>query len=440
MDNEMNGENSDKRTEDDVEYHLYPYSYEEKREEDTTTEESPGTEQDDSETPATERQEEIKDYEETYEISVKDTTEENATEMPESKTGFKAEPSESTENVQASDTAKNNTFEKKEIDEPGNEKATARGVPFTEAPATRKKGRMWQYVAVLAVVLFIIGASFAVIYQTFNGDIYSSNEKVAVIYVQGTLISSSIPGGLGYVSSEEVSDNIRRALKDKNVKAIVLRVNSGGGSSTAGEEIYTEVKKASDGGVPVIISMGDVAASAAYHLSAPADLIIANPSTMTGSIGTIWTFQNLSAYYEDEGIEFYIVKSGEFKDMGGSWRGLSEDEKEYANKVVAEIYNNFIWHVAEGRGLSITEVKELSDGRIYTGREAKELGLVDEFGNLYDAIDRAAEIGGIEGQPTIVYMNKPSISSLLFGSEAEATVSAKEFLRYYEESPYGQIT
>jgi protease-4 len=249
-----------------------------------------------------------------------------------------------------------------------------------------------------------------------------------------------VPGGIGYVSSEEISDNIRKALRDKNVKAIVLRVNSGGGSSTAGEEVYTEVKKASDSGVPVIISMGDVAASAAYHLSAPADLIVANPSTMTGSIGTIWTFQNLSAFYNEEGVEFYIVKSGEFKDMGGAWRGLSDDEKEYANKVVAEVYGNFIRDVAEGRDMSTSEVKSLADGRIYTGRQAKNLGLVDEFGNLYDAIDMAADMVNIEGEATVIYMNKPSLSSLLFGSESEATVSAEEFLRYYEESPYGQIS
>lgn len=303
----------------------------------------------------------------------------------------------------------------------------------------KKKSRKWQYVAIVTVLLFVIGGTVAVIYQSFNGELYPANDKVAVIYVQGTLITSSIPGGLGYVSSEEVSDNIRKALRDDNVKAIVLRVNSGGGSSTAGEEIYTEVKKASNSGVPVVVSMGDVAASAAYHLSAPADLIVANPSTMTGSIGTIWMFQNLSTFYENEGVDYYVVKSGEFKDMGSSWRGLSDEEKEYANSVVTEVFGNFVRDVAEGRDMSVSEVKALADGRIYTGKEAKELGLVDEFGNLYDAIDMAAELGDIEEDPTVVYMNKPSLSSLLFGSEAEAEVSTEQFLRYYEESPYGQI-
>jgi signal peptide peptidase A. Serine peptidase. MEROPS family S49 len=420
---EMNGDNSDKKTEDDVEYHRYPYSYGEAGKDSIHT--SPGSDNaepevtEPEETSATGEAVETTAEAEIYQtmadnIADDDPVDEIPVEEEKEKTEYKQEK---TINAR-----------------------TSYAEPSREPPVVKKKSRKWQYITIVAVLLFVIGASFAVIYQTFNGDLYSSNDKVAVIYVQGTLITSSIPGGLGYVSSEEISDNIRKALRDEDVKAIVLRVNSGGGSSTAGEEVYTEVKKASDSGVPVIISMGDVAASAAYHLSAPADLIIANPSTMTGSIGTIWTFQNLSAYYSDEGVEFYIVKSGEFKDMGGAWRGLSDDEKEYANKVVAEVYGNFVRDVAEGRGLTISEVKALADGRIYTGREAKELGLVDEFGNLYDSIDRAAEMGGIQGDPTIIYMNKPSLSSLLFGSESEATVSSEEFLRYYEESPYGQIS
>jgi protease-4 len=415
----MNGDNSNQKQEDDIDYHLYPYSYDENENDEIQT----SVEFDNIETKAPD------DI-----ASAKNKPEENSSfESP-----AKREKINDTTNDETVNTTPE-TSNDKTITEPKKEAMAGYNEPRREPPVIKKKSRKWQYIGIVAVLLFIIGATFAVIYGSFNGDLYSSNNKVAVIYVQGTLITSSIPGGLGYVSSEEVSDNIRKALRDEDVKAIVLRVNSGGGSSTAGEEIYSEVKKASDSGVPVIISMGDVAASAAYHLSSPADLIVANPSTMTGSIGTIWTFQNLSGYYENEGIDYYIVKSGEFKDMGGAWRGLSDDEKEYANKVVAEVFGNFVRDVAEGREMSVSEVKSLADGRIYTGREAKELGLVDEFGNLYDAIDMAAEMGEIEGEPTIVYMNKPSLSSLLFGSEAEATVSAEEFLRYYEESPYGQI-
>ncbi|MBN2111069.1 MAG: signal peptide peptidase SppA [Methanosarcinaceae archaeon] len=307
------------------------------------------------------------------------------------------------------------------------------------ASVSRKKSRKWQYIAIVAVLLLIIGSSFLLLFQAFSGDLYSPGDKIAVIYIQGTLLTSSVPGGLGYATSEDIAESIREATADENVKAIVLRINSPGGSSTAGEEVYTEVKTASESGVPVVVSMGDVAASAAYHISAPADLIVANPSSMTGSIGTIWMFENLSVYYEEEGIEYYIAKSGEFKDMGGSWRGLTEDEKEYANRVVAEVYGNFVEDVARGRNMSVGEVRDLADGRIYTGQRAQELGLVDEIGNFYYALDRAAELGGIEGEPTIVYINRPTLSSLLFGSEADVSAAVDQFLNFYEESPYGRI-
>ncbi|AFV23851.1 signal peptide peptidase A [Methanolobus psychrophilus R15] len=379
---------------DDVEYHTYPYSYEDTKEED-------GNQQKAS-------------------VSHVDSSIEDAT--------IVAEPQ-----IQAGSGQMDNSGRYEE------KKVFSEDLYTGQAPPVKKKSRKWQYIAIVGVLLLIIGSSFALMHQALSGELYTSNDKVAVIYVQGTLLTSSIPGGLGYATSEDISANIRKATNDKAVKAIVLRINSPGGSSTAGEEIYTEVKRASESGIPVVVSMGDVAASAAYHLSAPADLIIANPSTMTGSIGTIWTFQNSSGYYDQEGVEIYVAKSGEFKDMGGSWRGLSDDEKEYANEVVLEVYGHFIQDVADSRRMSLEDVKDLADGRIYTGQKAKELGLVDELGNLYYAINRASELGGIQGEPVVVYMNKPTLSSLLFGSESD-TSAVDQFLRYYDESPYGQIT
>ena len=422
----MNGDNSDKKTDDDVEYHLYPYSYEKNDGENDNKNES-----EDIQTSVVSGDTEIKTISE--EDTAITTGEIASTETAKTAPDTSYNTAPSTPNINPEPVIK------EERAQPENKAKTDYHEPSREAPVVKKKSRKWQYVAIAAVLLFIIGGSFALIYQSLNGDIYSSNDKIAVIYIEGTLVTNNVPGGFGYASSEEISDNIRKALKDENVKAIVLRINSGGGSSTAGEEVYSEVKKASDTGVPVIISMGNVAASAAYHLSAPADLIVANPSTMTGSIGTIWQFQNLSEFYDNEGVEFYTVKSGEFKDMGNAARGLTDDEKEYANKVVAEVYGNFVRDVAEGRDMSVTEVKSLADGRIYTGREAKELGLVDELGNFYDAIDMATDFAEIE-EPTIVYMNKPTLSSILFGSEAEASVNSEELARYYEETPYGYIS
>ncbi|KXS43398.1 MAG: signal peptide peptidase A [Methanolobus sp. T82-4] len=379
---------------DDTEYHTYPYSYSESEKDDTIQNNSP------SDMPEETASTDIMGREQTPE----------------------------TEKYQGADESKN---------ERANTSNTTYSGDRLHGP--EKKSRKWQYLAIVAVLLLVIGSSFVIIFQAFGGGLYAPTDKVAVIYVQGTLLTSSVPGGLGYATSEDVAESIRDATADENVKAIVLRINSPGGSSTAGEEIYTEVRRASESGVPVVVSMGDVAASAAYHVSAPADLIVANPSTMTGSIGTIWMFENLSGYYDQEGIDYYIAKSGEFKDMGGSWRGLTDDEKEYANLVVAQVYSTFVEDVAEGRDMSEGEVRDLADGRIYTGETAMELGLVDEMGNFYYALDRAAELGGIEGEPTIVYMNRPTLSSLLFGSESNTSAAIEQFLSFYEESPYGKI-
>jgi len=207
-------------------------------------------------------------------------------------------------------------------------------------------------------------------------------------------------------------------VADKNVKAIVLRIDSPGGSPAAAQEIVDEIKKAQVHGVLVVISMGDTAASAAYYISAPANYIIANPSTVTGSIGVIWVFQNMSASYKANGTDYQIIKSGEMKDMGSPWRGLTDAETEYANTVVMEVYDEFVSDVSKGRNISTSDVKALADGRIYTGTRAKQLRLVDGLGDLYDAIDKAAELGGIKGEPKVEYMNKASLSNLLLGSDS----------------------
>jgi len=311
----------------------------------------------------------------------------------------------------------------------------------TPPPMAPRKSRWKMYLLLAGFLVILIGASLAAIMGTFDGNLYSTGDKIAMIYVEGSIVSGSIYNGLGYATPDGINENIRKAVEDESVKAIVLRVDSPGGSSTAGEEIYEEVKRAHEEGMPIVVSMGNVAASAAYHISVPADVIVANPSTMTGSIGVIWTFENMSAYYDQEGIEFHVAKSGEFKDMGGSWRGLSDEEKEYADSVIMEVYDTFVTNVAEGRNMSVSEVKDIADGRIYTGKKAKELGLVDELGNFYDAIEIATELAGIEGEPTVVYMNKPSLSSLLFGSESgTSNLSLEAILERHEKSPYGYLS
>ena len=300
-----------------------------------------------------------------------------------------------------------------------------------------RAGRVLIYLLVIVGLLIIIGGSLFVIFGDF-GTLPMDSNKVAVIYVQGIMITGNLPGGLGYATSEEISKSIQDAADDKNVKAIVLRINSPGGTPASAQEIVTEIKKAQEH-KPVVVSMGDVAASAAYYISAPADHIIANPDTMTGSIGVIWVFENSSEYFDEEGVEFYVAKSGDFKDMGANWRGLSDGEKQYSEEVVLEAFDRFVDEIASGRSLSRSEVKDMADGRIYTGSRAVELGLVDETGNLYDAIDVAAKLGGIEGEPTVSYKNKPSLSRILFGSTEGTDDRSESMLRYLFESPFGWI-
>jgi protease-4 len=304
----------------------------------------------------------------------------------------------------------------------------------------KKKRSSISYILILLALLTAILVSAAVILYGcgIGGDLVNS-QKVAVIYVQGTILTGNVPSGLGYATSEEISENIRSAVADKNVKAIVLRINSPGGSPAAAQEIVEEIKKAQTHGIPVVISMGDIATSAAYYISAPANYIIANPSTTTGSIGVIWVFQNMSASYKENGTDYQIVKSGEMKDMGSPWRGLTSAEKEYANTVVMEVYDNFVTDVSKGRNMTTSDVKALADGRIYTGATAKQLGLIDGFGDLYDAIDKAAKLGGVTGEPKVVYMNRTSLSKLILGSDSGQSSKIQQFVSYFETSPYGNI-
>ncbi len=291
-----------------------------------------------------------------------------------------------------------------------------------------------KFLVYLVIVFFLLIIIAGSLFLIFGGkDLGISENRVEVIYVQGIMLTGSIPAGFGIATSEEITKSLNDASDDESVKAVVLRINSPGGSPAAAQEIVAAMKKIQK---PIVISMGDVAASAAYYISAPADRIIANPDTITGSIGVIWEFQNRSKFYDKDGTSFYISKSGAFKDMGGDWRGLSDEEQRYADQTIAEAYGRFVNEVAKDRNLTLSKVKDLADGRVYTGAKARELGLVDDFGSLDDAIEVAASLAGIEGKPEVTYANKPSLSRLLFGGEK---IETSRFTSYYDESPYGRL-
>ena len=153
----------------------------------------------------------------------------------------------------------------------------------------------------------------------------------------------------------------------------------------------------------------------------------------------IWTFENKSRLYEKEGIQYYVSKSGPYKDVGADWRGLNDAEKAYVDAIVNQSYSRFVDAVANGRHLDRNEVQRLADGRVYTGYEARDLGLVDDLGGMYDAIDTAARLGNISGKPEVTFINDPTLYEILFGSEATSNVTMSEgyYQPYY--SPYGRI-
>lgn len=231
-----------------------------------------------------------------------------------------------------------------------------------------------------------------------------NNGAIGVIYIEGVITSGRTQGGVfgGEAGSGDLLDQIRRAREDVNIKAVLLRINSPGGSAAASQEIGDEIERLKQAGKKVIVSMGDVAASGGYWIAAKADKIIANPATMTGSIGVIMETANLQKLYDKIGIRQETIKSGPYKDIGSSSRPMTVEERAILQGMVNDIYEQFVDVVAKGRKLNRDKVKKLADGRIFTGRQAKELGLVDKLGNYYDAVRITGEMAGIKGEPQII--------------------------------------
>jgi protease-4 len=218
-------------------------------------------------------------------------------------------------------------------------------------------------------------------------------EKLAVIYAEGSIASGESEDGV--IGGTSLSEAIREAREDTTIKAIVLRVNSPGGSGLASDVIWREVDLANKE-KPVVVSMGDVAASGGYYISAPATKIFAEPTTITGSIGVFGMIPNMQGFFKNKlGITFDGEKTHKYADMMTVSRPLTEGEKEIIQGYVDEFYDGFKERVAEGRNMSLAEVDSIGQGRVWTGTDAKRLGLVDELGGLEAAITEAAKLAGI---------------------------------------------
>lgn len=236
-------------------------------------------------------------------------------------------------------------------------------------------------VFVLAILSFII----ALLYKGVPiGD------KVAVVRIEGPIIDS-----------KNTIEEIKEYIKDPSIKAIVLRVDSPGGAVVPSQEIYEEVKKAVSK-KKVVVSMGSLAASGGYYISSPASRIVANPGTLTGSIGVIMEIPNLEGLMNKVGVKTEVIKSGKHKDIASVFRGIGKEERVILQGVLDDVHEQFIKAVAEGRKMLLEDARKIADGRIFTGRQALNIGLVDELGNLEDAIKVAAKISGIKGEPSVV--------------------------------------
>ena len=261
------------------------------------------------------------------------------------------------------------------------------------------------------LVLALVCASCAGIVAvgaTLEGGELATGPAVAIVRVQGVIMVGDPPvepfsTPTGAYSGVVVS-HLKQAEEDPDVKAIVLRVDSPGGSVVASHEIHQQMRAMTK---PVVVSMGELAASGGYYVSAPADEIFANPETLTGSIGVISQFINVGKLLEEYGVQVTTVKSGAMKDEGSPYRSMTEEEIAVWQAIIDEAYVGFVQIVADGRRLPVDKVRALADGRVYTGQQALELGLVDKLDNLPGAIQRAAELGGIEGKPRIIEYQPP---------------------------------
>lgn len=234
-----------------------------------------------------------------------------------------------------------------------------------------------------------------------------TRDRIAVVYASGNIISGE--GGDRVIGSDGTARAIREARLNDNVKAIVFRINSPGGSALASDVILREVKLAAQE-KPVVASMGDVAASGGYYIACGADWIMANPTTVTGSIGVFGMIPNMQKFFNEKlGVNFDNVKTNQYADFGSITRPLTRAERQLIQDMISEVYDTFIGHVAEGRGLPVSVVDELGAGRVWSGSEAKQNGLIDEFGGLQAAISKAAELAELEEYRLIEYPTRKDL-------------------------------
>ena len=250
------------------------------------------------------------------------------------------------------------------------------------------------------IVLFALSVKIASIIIGPGDPILKSNKGVGLIEVKGMILDS-----------KETIRQLRYFLKEDAVKAVVLRVDSPGGIVAPSQEIYSEVKKFA-AKKKIIVSMGSLAASGGYYISAPATMIYANPGTITASIGVILKLSNIESLMDKIGIKSYTLKTGKYKDSGSPLRQFSAEDRAMLQSVIDNTHQQFVRAVAEGRKLPVDDIRKIADGRILSGEQAMGLKLVDRLGTLQDAIEEAGKQAGISGEPELLLPPKKKVNYL----------------------------
>jgi protease IV len=243
------------------------------------------------------------------------------------------------------------------------------------------------------VVLLFFVAAFALTVGTDGklGDLLALGGKVGVVEVKGVINES-----------DDVVDALKSFEKSPSIKAVVVRIESPGGGVAPSQEIYQAIRQLR-ATKPVVASMGGVAASGGYYIASACDTIVANPGTLTGSIGVIMELGNVEGLLQKLGVQPEVIKAGAYKDMGSLVRPMTDAERGLFQEMIDSVHTQFITAVAAGRGMNKDQVRALADGRIFSGEQAKTAGLVDELGGFEDAVALAASKGGVEGEPHVTH-------------------------------------
>jgi protease IV len=261
-------------------------------------------------------------------------------------------------------------------------------------------------VLVIVIVVVFIGAVIIGIAAKGMGD------RIGVVEIEGVISQSG-----------DAMEDIVRFKEDDSIKGVILRINSPGGSAGPAQEIFREVRKLREK-KKVYVSMGSVCASGGYYIASAADRIYANPASITGSIGVIMEQTVIEDLLKKIGVQTNTLKAGEFKDVGSPFRKMRPEEREYLDRIIKNIHEQFISDVAEGRGMSLEATRKLSDGKIFTGLQAREIKLADRIGTFYDCLDDLKKTLNIKGKPVLVRGKKPfSILKWLISSMAQELVS-----------------